>query len=73
MKKLVDTGEDSDYLRRVADTDLDTDDLSLDFANMEIAPPTRARKPAVEIDKTDARLAEQVRSAPFRAEALGLD
>jgi hypothetical protein len=53
-------------------TDTDLDDLALDFAAMEIAPPTRPRKPAVEVDKADARLAEEVRSAPFKARALGL-
>lgn len=32
----------------------------------EVAPPTRPRKPAVEVDKLQAKLAEEVRSAPFR-------
>lgn len=53
-------------------TDTDLDDLALDFAAMEVAPPTRPRKKAVEVDKLDARLAEEVRSAPFRAEHLKL-
>lgn len=53
-------------------TDTDLDDLALDFAAMEIAPPTRPRRKAIEVDKLDARLAEEVRSAPFRAEALRL-
>lgn len=60
------------FLKMDTATDTDPDDLALDFAAMEIAPPTRPRRKAVEVDKLDAKLAEEVRSAPFRAEALGL-
>jgi hypothetical protein len=46
----------------------------LDFADsLHLYGAGRPRGREVEIDKVQAALAEQVRSAPFRAENLGLE
>lgn len=52
----------------------DTADLDLlDFSGLHRFGGDRPRRREVEIDRVQADLAEQVRSAPFRAENLGLE
>ena len=70
VQKLVDVYSDTRYIRCMED--IDRDDV-LDFGCLHLSPATaKPARLAPEMDPEEAKALKFIRSAPFRAEALGL-